>query len=166
DTKGKGGRDEQKPEDQKPVRITGRAVLINSVQLTVDGQVIEITRDTVIDGTLVMGLRVEVEGIEQPDGRVVASLIKVLKPVQTPTPVPTTTPTPVPTPQDDSTPSTITVEGLLTRIEGARWQVGGHVVIITPQTSIVGIPVVGVLLEVEGVQRGDGAILAVTVSIE
>jgi hypothetical protein len=58
-------------------KITGVVEAYSSSSLTVNGQIINLTSDTEIEGTITVGVTVEVEAIQEADGSLIATQVEV-----------------------------------------------------------------------------------------
>lgn len=92
------------------VGLTGTIETIDDDTLSLGGLIIQISPDTVINGTLTTGARVQIEAITRPPNVLIAITLTVIEagpptPVFTSTPTPTSTTSPVPTNTPTVTPT-------------------------------------------------------------
>jgi hypothetical protein len=138
------------------LQLTGILGLIQPGRWALNGTELSITPATEIVGELLPGLRVQIVGRPQPDGTVVVVSLQVLQEARTPTPTPS---------NGGRVPELVKIEGVLTRVEGDRWTINGHRVIVTPGTTVEGVIALGARLELEGVRQPDGTIQATTIKL-
>ena len=157
-------------EDPRPaprpqvVTLVGVISGLDDDHVTVEGYTVTVTTETEVHGTLAIGARVVVIGVEEGESKVVvARRIAVVS-----TPAPTRTPDmPSPTPVapfgtvPPVEPSNVRLEGILQSIDvNGLWVVDGQVVRISARTRIDGVPVPGMRVRVEGLRQRDGYVLA------
>jgi len=153
--------------------IVGELTSILPTLWVVDGSQVVITSQTTIQGLPLIGLSVQVEGFIQADGKTVATTITVLSSVPTPTPsttptpppTPTTSTTPTPTPTPTAEPQPFVIVGNLTSILSTLWIIDGLQIVITPQTTIQGLPLIGLSVRVEGFIQTDGKAVATLITV-
>ncbi|MDW8183894.1 MAG: DUF5666 domain-containing protein [Anaerolineae bacterium] len=105
-----------------------------------------VTATTQIDGPITVGTFVEVKGVFQPDGSVLAFRIRVERPK----------------PAGGEIEFKGTVEAILSN----GYQVSGRTVVVTTTTQIDGPITVGTFVEVKGIVQPDGTVLALRIHIE
>ena len=159
------GPDPRKTPGATGVHLTGNLEALGARQWTIDGQTILPTEETRMEGSPAVGLRVQVDGAQQPDGRIVAVAVKVLggRPETEPAPDKKDGPAPVKPPDESKKKDWIQLRGTLSAIGISQCVVNGETVVVTDETAIKGTPVVGATVAVEGVRQPDGAILAQSV---
>ncbi len=170
---------------QDDIRIKGTIEEIGIDRWRVDGQTVVVSSETVVEDVPKVGANVQIEGVRQENGTVLAIRVKVLrksgdqnkKTSPTPTPVSTSTLTPTPspeptatlTPKPGPTPTpvlvTVQLEGVLGQVQGLEWHVGGEVVVLSAETKIDGTLVAGSRVRIKGLRREDRTILATEVQI-
>ena len=84
------------------IGLTGSVEAINGNVLSLNGLIIQISPDTIINGNLVTGARVQIKAITRPPNVLIAITLTVVEtgsptPVFTPAPTITPTPSPIPT---------------------------------------------------------------------
>jgi hypothetical protein len=173
-------RKEGTPKDQVPkkgkgseqtiVHLTGLITSLRPDQWIVDGQTINITDETKIEGTPARGLRVWVEGRQGPDGSILVLSTKVLGRPQEAAPKEERKDGPpsggTPSKEKDGKGDRVQIRGTLNELGVNRWVVNGETIILTAETAISGKPVVGAMVEVEGGRQPDGSILATKVKLQ
>jgi hypothetical protein len=156
--------------EQTIVHLTGLITSLRPDQWIVDGQAITITDETKIEGTPALGLRVWVEGRQGPDGSILVLSTKVLGRPQDKAPKEEKKDAPpsggAPSKEKDGREGRVEIKGTLNELAVNRWVVNGETIILTAKTAISGKPVVGAMVEVEGVRQLDGSILATNVKLQ
>lgn len=185
--------DDKETASRSILRLSGIVQKYSPTELTVNGRTISITPDTKVEGSLSMGLTVEIEAKQQPDGKVLAVFIKVSGKADergrdagkdqgnTPTPKPpeksgqekeskSNTGTPKPPEKsgqekESNGKATVSFTGTVEKAGASELTVDGKVVIIGPGTKLEGTPAKGVRVRIEGQQQPDGKILASLVRV-
>ncbi|HSN77339.1 MAG TPA: DUF5666 domain-containing protein, partial [Anaerolineae bacterium] len=114
----------------RPVTFFGAIQEQSATWWMVGGRGVVITPNTVIDesqGPAVIGANVQVDGMEQEDGSVVALSIRV----------------------QASSVDTETFTGIIRQMGGSQWLIGNRWVIVDGSTQIIGVPEVGKAATVE-----------------
>jgi translation initiation factor IF-1 len=106
----------------------------------VSGRTVVVTATTRIDGPIAVGDLVEVKGVLQADGTILASRIHVEKP--------------------ERKGAEIEFKGVVEEVLPNGYRVSGRTVVVTATTRIDGPIAVGDLVEVKGVLQADGTVLA------
>ena len=106
----------------------------------VSGRIVVVTATTRIDGPISVGTFVEVEGVLQADGTVLAFRIHVE--------------------EAEREGAEIEFRGVVEEVLPNGYQVSGRTVVVTATTRIDGLIAVGDLVEVKGTLQADGTILA------
>jgi len=131
-----------------PVRMEFKGVveevLPNGYRIA--GITVVVTATTRIDGPIAVGDLVEVKGVLQADGTVLAFRIHVEKP--------------------ERKGAEIEFKGVVEEILPNGYRVSGRTVVVTATTRIDGPIAVGDLVEVKGVLQADGTILASRIHVE
>ena len=167
-----------KVEEMKPfAKLEGILEAADANSLTVAGIALQKDTNTLIMGTLQVGLKVEVFFNVQPDGSLLAVQVRMTDDMTpsapgapgtpgTPTPLP---PTPAPTPMPGMW---VKFYGVIESIPAGRvgtWIISGRQVEVTPATWVdehKGLAQVGAPVEVEGLQQADGSIQAFKIEVE
>lgn len=102
------------------------------------GRTVMMTTTTRIDGPITVGTFVEVKGILQPDGTILASRIH----------------------REEEGQLKIEFQGSVEEILPNGYRIAGHTVIVTTTTRMEGSITVGAFVKVEGIPQPDGTILA------
>jgi hypothetical protein len=113
----------------------------------VSGRTVLIVAGTVIDesqGPAVIGANVQVEGMEQPDGAVVALIIRV----------------------EASAVDIETFTGIIYVMGGGQWLIGDRWVIVDGSTQIIGVPAVGRVATVTARRVSGGPWIATRIAVE
>ncbi|HXF68736.1 MAG TPA: DUF5666 domain-containing protein, partial [Thermoflexus sp.] len=108
------------------------------------GRTVVVTATTRIDGPIAVGVLVEVKGVLQPDGTVLALRIHV----------------------EDEDEREIEFKGVVEAVLPDGYRIAGRTVVVTATTRIDGPIAVGVLVEVKGVLQPDGTVLAYRIKVE
>jgi hypothetical protein len=125
----------QAPEE--PFEFRGLIESFDDNVWTVGGHSLIITADTMIEGSPKQGLLAQVKAVRRGDGSLVAVHIVVVPPTQE-----------------------VQFEGMIQSLAAGQWVVEGVIVRLDEQTVVEGEPVVGGMVEIEGLLLGDGAVLA------
>jgi hypothetical protein len=131
----------------RPVRFTGTIQEMSPSQWRVSGRTVLIVAGTVIDesqGPAVIGANVQVEGMEQPDGAVVALIIRV----------------------EASAVDIDTFTGIIYVMGGGQWLIGDRWVIVDGSTQIIGVPAVGKAATVTARRVSGGPWTATRIEVE
>ncbi len=130
-------------EGQPAIEFTGivEAILPNGYR--VSGQTVIVTTTTRVEGSITVGTLVEVKGVLQADGSVLARRIHV-----------------------EEEEREIEFKGHVEEILPNGYRIGGRTVVVTSTTRIDGPITVGALVEVKGVLQADGSIQAVRIHLE
>ncbi len=136
----------EEKEERPEVEFQGvvEEILPNGYRIA--GQTVIVTTTTRIDGPIAVGTFVEVKGVLQADGSVLALRIHVEKP-------------------EEARPE-IEFKGTVEEILPNGYRVSGHTVLITDTTRIDGPIAVGTLVEVKGILQADGTVLALRIHVE
>jgi hypothetical protein len=137
------------PELPRPVRLHGIVQSIATDVWVVGGHWIVVTGETIIDetaGQAQEGARVWVTAVWRYDGVLVATLIRVAEEI--------------------AQPRLYEFSGIIEEIGPASWMVGGHVVLIEPDTEIVGDAQLGRLAHVDALAHPDGRVTATRIVVE
>ena len=124
------------------VSMDGSLWVVGEYELTV-------TEETVIDGTPEVGSLVDVRALIEPDGSLVAIVIKVVG-------------------DGRSEPVPVSFEGAIERFPAqlrGQWLIGGQAVWVTAGTEINGVPQVGLWAAVQGIRYADGLLVADRIAI-
>ena len=110
---------------------------------TLNGIVVAIDPDAVIEEGLVVGQTVKIEGVLQEDGTILALEVKIED-------------------EDDVVSSKMELRGIFQGIDQATgsWIISGILVGVGPGTDTDGLPFIGQSVKVEALLQGDGALLA------
>ena len=110
---------------------------------TIDGIVVAIDPDAEIEEGLVVGQTVEIEGVLQQDGTILALEIETED-------------------EDDVVSSKTELKGIFQGIdqETGKWIISGNLVGVGPETDTDGLPYVGQRVKVEALLQEDGGLLA------
>ena len=129
--------------DRNAAEIQGVLGLDALGNWTVDGIVVAIDADTEIEGGLVLGQAVEVEGVLQEDGTILAQEIETED-------------------EDDVVSSKTKLRGIFQGIDldTGNWIISGNLVAVGPETDTDGLPFVGQRVKVEALLQEDGTLLA------
>jgi len=122
---------------EQPFEFQGLIESFGSTQWVVGGHILIITNDTVIEGAPQRGLLAEVKALRRSDGSLLAVRIFVKLPTEE-----------------------VQFEGLIESLSAEEWIVEGVTVRVDAQTQVVGTPIVGLPVEVQGLLLPDGAVLA------
>jgi hypothetical protein len=153
---------EEKP-SRKPERVTvtGRIEAIEGDSIVINGVKVVITGETEVEGQPALGALAAAVGERQPDGTVVAAVLKVRasdrdereeKPAETPTKESGEV--------QQEQPIRITVAGVLEFLDGFRWRIGDRTIVISKDTRIEGgLITPGASIQVEGAVTKDGTII-------
>lgn len=188
--------EERRIEEVQTVTTQKRTVSVEFSGLveSIEGDRWSVARITVIvpsraqiEGAPFLGAFVEVEGVSQADGTVLASQITIVEeepegektPPATTVPAPTISlmssvpPTPIlesgetPAPDATEAPDTdVEFTGAVESISDSLWRVGGQEVGINSATEILGNPEVGQHVKVAAARRAGGALIARRIEIE
>jgi len=112
-------------------------------QWVVGGYTCTVTADTIVEGSAQRGLLAEVKAVRQSDGSLRATRIVVIPPTEE-----------------------VQFEGIIRSFNEEEWVVDGTTVRVDTQTVIVGTPVVGYAVEVQGLLLADGAVLGRRVVVQ
>ena len=129
--------------DRNTAEIQGVLGLDSLGNWTVDGNVVDIDSDTEIEGGLVVGQTVNIEGILQADETILAQVVE-------------------PEDEEDVVVSKTKLRGIFQGIDPdtGRWIISGTLVDVGPQTDTDGLPYVGQRVKVEASLQEDGVLLA------
>jgi len=120
-----------------PFATTGILEARDNDQWTVGGVQLYVTSETSIDGEPQLGEMVQVTGTRAANGRIEADAIRAIREVE------------------------YQFEGVIEEMAPGRWIVSGQEVLIYGETQIFGAePALGLVAQVEAVQRNDGSLLA------
>ncbi|MBI4287940.1 MAG: DUF4382 domain-containing protein [Chloroflexi bacterium] len=173
--KGKGKESDGKEKPARtPTRFSGLIEKVVGNELTIGGKAVIITSDTKIDGVPGIGASIEVEGQLQPDGKVLATSVKVSKggedrkkdedsgkgPSDKSGPSERQNEG-----KDNSGKAGISFTGAIEKLAPGGWTVDGREVVIGPGTKVEGSPAVGLQARIEGHQQPDGKVLAETIQV-
>jgi hypothetical protein len=172
------------------IEFRGAIELIESDRWIVAGITVRITEQTRASGSPALGAIVEVTGLSQADGTVLAARIDVSDespagPEAAPSAAPTATPAPAETPAptqiapgaDTPAPSAspgptedegVEVEftGVVESINAETWRIGGQTVRVTAATELRGGPQIGLTVEVKAVRFADGSLVARRIEVK
>ncbi len=126
------------------IRFEGVVEAIRPDGYQIAGVHVVVTSTTRIDGPIAVGAFVEVEGILQPDGSVLAHRIHV----------------------EEEEEQEIEFQGRVEEILPNGYRIGGRTVVVTSTTRIDGPITVGAFVEVKGILQPDGFIRAVQIHLE
>ncbi len=122
---------------EQPFEFQGLIESFGPTQWIVGGHTLIISADTIIENTPQKGLLAEVKALRRGDGALVAIYILVRLPIEV-----------------------VQFEGVIQSLGAEEWIVDGVTVRLDAQSVVVGTPVVGSLVEVEGLLLPDDAVLA------
>ncbi len=131
----------------RPVTFFGTIQEMSSSQWQVSGRTVLIVAGTVIDesqGPAVIGANVQVDGMEQPDGAVVAITIRV----------------------QASAVDIETFTGIIYVMGGSQWLIGDRWVVVDVSTQIIGVPAVGKAATVTARRVSGGPWTATRIAVE
>jgi hypothetical protein len=124
-------------EAEQPFEFQGIIESYGPGQWVVGGHTLIITGSTIIENSPQRGLLAEVKALRQTDGSLVADHIWVRLPTEV-----------------------VQFEGVVLSLHAGEWVVDGVTVRFDEQSVIIGVPVVGAQVEVEGLLLPDDAVLA------
>lgn len=124
------------PEAEIELKGMVEAILPDGYQIA--GRTVIVTTTTRIEGPIAVGTFVEVKGILQPDGSILASRIQ----------------------REEEERPEIEFQGMVEEILPNGYRIAGYTVIVTTTTRIEGSITVGAFVKVEGIPQPDGTILA------
>jgi hypothetical protein len=124
-------------EAEQPFEFQGIIESYGPGQWVVGGHTLIITGSTIIENSPQRGLLAEVKALRQTDGSLVADHIWVRLPTEV-----------------------VQFEGVVLSLDAGEWVVDGVTVRFDEQSVIIGVPVVGAQVEVEGLLLPDDAVLA------
>ena len=169
-------RDERESPQRNTTTISGNIAKVSSTELTIEGKTVSIRLDTRIEGTPEIGLKAQVEGQQQPDGKIIAVSIKITSiPVASPkekerAKVPGTTPgqregqdDEKETPQRGSILFTGTVSSFKAPFNEIT--VDGKVITISTGTAVEGVLAVGRRVRIKGQTGSDGKMVASSITV-
>ena len=132
-----------KSQSENTVEIQGVLGLDELGNWTIDGIVVAIDPDTEIEGGLVVGQTVEIEGVLQEDGTILALEIETED-------------------EDDVVSSKTKLKGIFQGIDQdtGKWIISGNLVDVGPGTDTDGLPYVGQRVKVEALLQENGSLLA------
>ncbi len=123
------------------------------VSTTMGTRVVTTTAQTIFHGMLSVGVRIEVEGLLQPDGSVQARTVSVEEENE----------------QEQEVEFRGPIQALPTNGWIGEWVVNGMTVTVNLSTTIDtehGMPMIGALAEVKAIRQADGSLLALSIKIE
>ena len=123
---------------------TVEEVLPNGYRIA--GQTVIVTTTTRIDGPIAVGTFVEVKGVLQADGSILAVHIHLEEPEQ----------------KD----AKVEFKGVVEEVLPNGYRVSGRIVVVTGSTKVKGPIAVGDWVEVEGVLQADGSVLAYEIEVK
>ena len=144
--------------------------------MTIDGKIIVIRPDTKLEGVPANGLRAQAEGQQQPDGKIVASSVKVAARADTGSKesekekpkAPAETPK-APEKQAEDKQTTekgaVILSGIIRSHTPTELVVDGKIVTINSQTEIEGTPSVGRNVKIKGQLQENGKIAAISIEV-
>ncbi|MBF8264597.1 MAG: hypothetical protein HW384_461, partial [Dehalococcoidia bacterium] len=166
----------QSGERESPSRnttsISGNIAKVSRTELTIEGKTISIRPDTRIEGTPAIGLKAQVEGQQQPDGKIIAISVKITSiPDASPkAKVSGTTPghreeqdKEKETPQRGSILFTGTVSSFKAPFNEIT--VDGKVITINKGTAVEGVLAVGRRVRIKGQTGSDGKMVASSITV-
>ena len=132
-----------KSQSENTVEMQGVLGLDELGNWTIDGIVFALDPDTKIEGGLVVGQTVEIEGVLQEDGTILALEIETED-------------------EDDLVSSKANLKGVFQGIDQdtGKWIISGNLVDVGPGTDTDGLPYVGQGVKVKALLQADGTLLA------
>ncbi len=125
------------PGAEQPFEFQGIIESYGPGQWVVGGHTLIITESTIIENSPHRGLLAEVKALRQADGSLVAAHILVRLPTEV-----------------------VQFEGVILSLDESQWVVDGITVRFDDQSVVIGVPVVGAQVEVEGLLLPDETVLA------
>ena len=137
----------ERPEREKAeVEFKGTVEELLPNGYRVSGRTVAVTTTTRIDGPITVGTFVEVKGILQPDGTILALRIHVEG--------------------EDKAKGEVEFKGTVEEILPDGYRIAGRIVRVDANTQIDGAITAGAFVEVKGFVQGDGSIRAVRIHLE
>lgn len=137
----------ERPEREKAeVEFKGTVEELLPNGYRVSGRTVAVTTTTRIDGPITVGTFVEVKGILQPDGTILALRIHVEG--------------------EDKAKGEVEFRGAVEEILPDGYRIAGRIVRVDANTQIDGAITAGAFVEVKGFVQGDGSIRAVRIHLE
>ncbi|GBD08505.1 hypothetical protein HRbin22_00745 [Candidatus Thermoflexus japonica] len=137
----------ERPEREKAeVEFKGTVEELLPNGYRVSGRTVAVTTTTRIDGPITVGTFVEVKGILQPDGTILALRIHVE--------------------DEDEAKGEVEFKGAVEEILPDGYRIAGRIVRVDANTRIDGAITAGAFVEVKGFVQGDGSIRAVRIHLE
>ncbi len=168
------------------IEFRGLVESLTGERWSVAGITVIVAGEARVSGDPAPGVMVEVSGVSQADGTVLASRVSVIAPTPTPAEpvasptaiaIPSATPLPVPTedqpsPIPDASPTPredqgieIEFTGIVESIGASQWQISGQAVSVTAATELRGNPQVGQTVKVKAIRRVDDTLAARRIEI-
>ncbi len=148
---------ERRPILEQQITLSGVLEVIDSTHWLVDSIKVSLTSQTVVEGIAQSGLKVEVLGVKQLDGTVIALKARIAAPIR----IPPTTTRPTATP----TPSSVQLTGVIAKLGTNEMFVANVYVVFTNTTKIDGRLVIGAQVKIDGVLMKTGVISASSISV-
>lgn len=123
-------------------QVQGNQILVNNVWITLDAT-------TIVKGVLQPGAFVEIKGIRQPNGSVLAREVEPQNTTNTQKPAP-----PVPMAQ------TVEIKGVVQRVQGNQILVNNVWVTLDATTVVKGTVQPGTIVEIKALQQPNGSVVA------
>lgn len=129
--------------------FTGQVTSQNGQTWVVSGRTLHLTDRTEIDGTIHVGDKVTVHGLQEENGIVLALKIELAEEEKQATP----------TPEKQSSEET-SFRGIVQSMAAGVWIIGGRTIAVVGDTEIEGHPGVGDMVTVEATVKADGTLVA------
>jgi|GEM_PF-3118450 len=163
-----GSHDTDKDKDKARIELHGVVGVVSAGQFTLGNRTVKTDSNTVVQGTLSQGAVVEVQGVEQADGSVLATRIEVKLVVQAGLLVPDRDQDRTRTPGSNSATALrqVNIQGAVSAVSAGQVTVAGQTIKMDSQTVVQGTLSQGVQVEIKASQLADGSLLATRIEVK